>query len=201
MIMPYFRAVATVVLVILPALYTGRRFVSSFRSRTKLITPTSERVLVLGASSGIGRAIVKQYAARGAKVCAVARRADQLASLANECHPTATLISDTTDFTNAADMLRLKDRLEKQWGGLDSIHIVAGVSALQPILSLAGVAETATDQDASLVGIQNAVEIAGHAMQGNFFGPFVSALTFVSTYRISPSPQKPRTLLRIYLST
>jgi len=43
-------------------------------------------VLITGASSGIGKAIALEYAARGATVAALARRADRLADLADCIH-------------------------------------------------------------------------------------------------------------------
>ena len=49
------------------------------------IPPSSERVLVLGASSGVGRVIALAYARRGAAVCVVGRRAEMLNAVKEEC--------------------------------------------------------------------------------------------------------------------
>ncbi|KAG8895914.1 hypothetical protein FRB99_000279 [Tulasnella sp. 403] len=49
--------------------------------RTTLIPITTERVLVVGASSGIGRATALKYASRGAKVAVMARRAAELETI------------------------------------------------------------------------------------------------------------------------
>ena len=159
--------------------------VSSIRSqasrRSRKVTPAEERVLVLGASSGVGHAIAKQYAARGARVCVVARRAEQVSALAKECGDKC--IGQAADFSKAEDMVRVRELLLSQWGGLDTIHICAGVSALRPVLALAGVEQPG--EDASDAAIQGAVDIAGKAIQGNFTGPFVSALTFVSCSLLS----------------
>jgi NADP-dependent 3-hydroxy acid dehydrogenase YdfG len=182
------RPVGTALSVVLPTAYIIRMLIARFRrrARAKLIASSSERVLVLGASSGVGRAIVKKYAARGAKVFAVARRAEQLASLARECGPGATVIYEVADFSDGTDMIRVRERLVNEWGGLDSIHIIAGVSALQPIMSLAGIDEGKSDRDANREGIQEAVDIANRAVQGNFTGPLVSAIALVRPFRHDP---------------
>ena len=44
---------------------------------------SGQRVLVVGASSGIGRGLAAELAAQGASVAAVARRADRLGELAD----------------------------------------------------------------------------------------------------------------------
>ncbi|KAH8890048.1 short-chain dehydrogenase [Thozetella sp. PMI_491] len=155
------------------------------RRRDRRLAHAEERVLIIGASSGVGRALAKRYAARGARVCAVARRADQMASLAAECGERC--IGRVADFSKPEDMVALRDFLLAEWGGLDTVHISAGVSALRPMMQLTGV-ETASE-DASIAGIRNAVDISGKAIQGNFVGPLVSALTFIPTLiRTSPSP-------------
>jgi NADPH:quinone reductase-like Zn-dependent oxidoreductase len=92
--------------------------------RTTQIPPTQERVLVLGASSGIGRSIAHAYAARGARVCVVGRREKELASVVGECEVRARevghitngekrVISAVADFTNAEDMVRVRDLVER----------------------------------------------------------------------------------------
>ncbi|KAH8646896.1 hypothetical protein BX600DRAFT_555804 [Xylariales sp. PMI_506] len=198
----------TALATLLVAAVLGRRLLWGHLSRrTRRIAPSSERVLVLGASSGVGRAVVKRYAARGARVCAVARRAEALETLALECGGGSSssssgggdggsqtvaeprVIYEVADFTSVQDMIRVRERLLREWGGLDSIHIVAGVSALQPVLSLAGVDENATGQEATEEGIEAAVAIAGRAMHANFNGPLVSALAFIPMLlRTSVSP-------------
>lgn len=63
------------------------------------------------------------------------------------------------------------------WDGLDTLAVVAGVSALQPLMVLTGV-EDATSS-ASAVGIQHMVDIAAAATAGNYTGPMVATGTFV----------------------
>ncbi|KAK2030366.1 short chain dehydrogenase [Colletotrichum zoysiae] len=155
------------------------------RKRHKLLRYSNERVLILGASSGVGRAVAKRYASRGARVCVVARRAEEIAALSQDCGERC--IWHAADFSDVNDLIRLRARLEDEWQGLDTLHICAGVSALQPIMALTGT--MSADVDADAAGIQTAVEIAGRALKGNFYGPFASALTFVPMLtRTSKSP-------------
>lgn len=135
-----------------------------------------ERVLVLGASSGVGHAIATQYAQRGARVCVVARRADKIGALQAECGPKC--LGQVADMTVVEDMVRVRAAIDAAWGGLDTIHVCAGVSALQPVMALTGT--LSAGEDAGEEGIQRAVDIAGRAVQGNFNGPLVAALAFVS---------------------
>ncbi|KAI1179567.1 short chain dehydrogenase [Nemania sp. FL0916] len=162
-----------------------RHFIKARNHRSKRIPPAEERVLILGASSGLGRTLAKQYAARGARVCVVARRFHPLADLARECGERC--LPFIADFTKAEDMVRLRDGLLLKWGGLDTLHVCAGVSAVQPVMALTGIRSSDDDPDAA--GVQTATEIAGRATQGNFFGPLVAAVTFIPMMkRTSPSP-------------
>ncbi|KAI1391779.1 NAD(P)-binding protein [Hypoxylon trugodes] len=176
----------TAILALATTLYFVSRVPRTPRRR-KNIRPTEERVLVIGASSGLGRSVAKHYAARGAKVCIVARRKEQLSELATECGKNCFWVA--ADFSNARDMCSVREEIEMKWGGLDSLYVCAGVSAVQPVMSLAGV-EPGKDGDASETGIQNALDIATRATQGNVYGPLVAALTFVpmlTRSSISPS--------------
>lgn len=58
-------------------------------TRTRTIPPHNERVLILGASSGLGATLAKIYAARGAAVCLVGRRKDKLEEVEAECRKLA----------------------------------------------------------------------------------------------------------------
>lgn len=134
----------------------------------------AERVLILGASSGLGRSLALRYARRGARVCVVARRADKLHELQSEgC------LAQVADMTVVDDMVRVRAAIEAAWGGLDTVHVCAGVSALQPVMALTGQPEGKGDEDASAEGVARAVDIAGRAVKGNFEGPLVAAVTLV----------------------
>ena len=79
--------------------------------------------MVLGASSGIGRSIARQYAERGARVCIVGRRETLVNEVVAECQSVrdALLSSDkqgnnifgvTADFANVDDMIRTRTIVE-----------------------------------------------------------------------------------------
>jgi hypothetical protein len=92
----------------------------------KNLTPTT--VLVTGASSGIGRALVLEYGRRGAQVIAAARREAELASLCAEVKAAggrATYtVCDVTDTEAAAELVR---KAERELGLLDMVISNAGV--------------------------------------------------------------------------
>lgn len=160
----------------IPTIHLLRRLTARRRNLASA-SPAGERVLVLGASSGVGHAVARQYARRGARVCVVARRADRITALAAECG--GSCVGVAADLGVVADMVRLRETLDREWGGLDTIHVCAGVSALQPVMALTGAEGR---EDAAAEGIQDAVDVTGKAVQGNLFGPMVAALTFVSPY-------------------
>lgn len=160
----------------LALLLAQQKLASQSRRRDRRLPHADERVLVIGASSGVGRAVAQRYAARGARVCVVARRGDDIRALADECG--SRCIWHVADFCSVDDLVALRARLEEEWGGLDTLHVCAGVSALQPVMALTGTEDAR--EDAGAEGIRRAVDIAGRAVKGNFDGPLTTALTFVS---------------------
>lgn len=89
---------------------------------------SSLSILITGASSGIGAEYARQYAARGAKVALLARRADRLAAVAEECRqrgaPAALVLpADVTDAVACADAVA---RADAELGGLDRAILNAG---------------------------------------------------------------------------
>jgi len=87
---------------------------------------TDRRVIVTGASSGIGRAVAVALAQAGAKVTAAARSQDKLAALSAETSGVHTVVAD---LTIDADRRRLVDVALQKWGGLDLLVNVAGIAA------------------------------------------------------------------------
>lgn len=88
------------------------------------------RVLVTGASQGIGRAIAVLAAKRGCKVIASARSAELLAELAKEVQAAGgTLETIVSDITKPADRQAMLDAASKHFGGLDVLINNAGIGA------------------------------------------------------------------------
>ena len=88
------------------------------------------RVIVTGASSGIGRALVLELIRRGAKVVAFARRADRLEALKAAASNSANLHCLTGDVTKREDRAAALEMAQREFGGLDALVNNAGVGAL-----------------------------------------------------------------------
>lgn len=116
---PWLRARPLLSLVILLApivLLLHLRRARRQHKRRRTVLPSAERVLVIGASSGVGRALALQYASRGALVCAVARRKDKVEAVAAECGAKA--LGVVADFTNPEDMVNVRETLRKGGCGI-----------------------------------------------------------------------------------
>jgi short-subunit dehydrogenase len=85
-------------------------------------TIAGSRGLVTGASSGIGRAIAEELARSGARVLAMARREDRLATLPDGIERFAGDVSDPSARQAAID------RARQVFGGLDFLVNAAGIS-------------------------------------------------------------------------
>jgi short-subunit dehydrogenase len=88
------------------------------------------RVLITGASSGIGRSLAEQLAAVGARVVLAARSADRLHELAaslSAANPD--VVAVPTDITREEDRRHLLDVAVKRFGGLDVLVNNAGVAS------------------------------------------------------------------------
>lgn len=75
-----------------------------------------------------------------------------------------------------------------EWEGLDTLVVSAGVSALKPLLEVAGLESTRVrglpeefdPPQADTESIQKVVDVTAAATRGNFVGPLIAAVTFVS---------------------
>jgi NADP-dependent 3-hydroxy acid dehydrogenase YdfG len=84
---------------------------------------TGRRILVTGASSGLGAATARAVAGAGARVGLLARRADRLAALAEELGGAAV----PADVTDPAATTAAADRAAEVLGGIDGLVAAAGV--------------------------------------------------------------------------
>ena len=98
-----------------------------------------KRALILGGSSGLGRALAASLATRGARVAIVARRQESLDKTVAEIVagtprvPSPSINSDEifavpADVTSAADVERLAISIHERWGGVDFVAHTAGRS-------------------------------------------------------------------------
>ena len=112
---------------------TGMRPPMSVPARTR-IRLRGKRVLITGASSGIGEAGAEAFAAEGAEVIVVARRADLLESLSQriaDAGGTAAAIPCDLADLDAVD--ELADTVESRFGGVDILVNNAGRSIRRPL--------------------------------------------------------------------
>ncbi|MFJ9713884.1 SDR family NAD(P)-dependent oxidoreductase [Streptomyces sp. NPDC101234] len=90
---------------------------------------TGRRVLVVGASSGIGRSIALTAAAGGARVAVAARRRDLLQTVANQ----AGALAVPADLADPDDCARIAEQALAGLGGIDLVVHCAAVSPITPI--------------------------------------------------------------------
>jgi short-subunit dehydrogenase len=91
------------------------------------------RVLLTGASSGIGFSLAKELTLKGACVLATARRLDRLEQLVEQTrhHPGKLNVLDG-DLTSSAHRQRLAKWCQEHWGALDVLINNAGAGAIGP---------------------------------------------------------------------
>jgi short-subunit dehydrogenase len=112
-----------------------------------------QRVLLTGASSGIGEALARRLAAAGARLLITARRRDRLERLARELRELSGGICYCPgDITDPPIRFQLIQIAQQRWGGLDILINNAGLGAVGPF---------ANAQEDRL----------RHIMEVNFFAP------------------------------
>ena len=109
----------------------------------------SRRVVVTGASSGIGEATARLFAARGWHVVGVARRAERLAALAAETG----IDTFVADVTSQDDVDALRDHLA-QTGGVASLVNIAGGAFGSASVEESDVADWQKMFDVNVIGVK-----------------------------------------------
>ena len=85
-----------------------------------------QHALVIGASSGIGAALVRRLVSEGCRVAALARREDQLKALAQSSDGDRIIIR-RHDVTQTEEIPSLFQDIARELGGLDLVIYAAGV--------------------------------------------------------------------------
>jgi NAD(P)-dependent dehydrogenase (short-subunit alcohol dehydrogenase family) len=149
----------------------------SFRDRT---------VLVTGASSGIGRETALAFAAAGANLVLVARRAKVLAKVAAEARKlgASTLVA-SADVTEAAAVAGAFRKAVKRFGAVDIVVNNAGVMIPSPVVDLR-TADLRRMLDVNLIGALHVMQEAVKVMRKQGHGHIVNVGSLAGRRGFSP---------------
>ena len=131
---------------------------------TNLFSLSGRVALVTGASSGIGRVLARGLANAGARVVAVARRADRLNDLVREIDQAGgSAIASQADVTDPESIERAFDVAEKAFGTVNIIVSNAGVTDARTFLKIDASARDAVF-DTNLRGVWNVGQAGARRM-------------------------------------
>ncbi|MFG1642489.1 SDR family oxidoreductase [Amycolatopsis sp. NPDC049252] len=143
-------------------------------------------VAITGASGGIGEAVARLLAERGAAVVVGARRADRLAELAEDITARGgRAVACATDVTVQADVERLVARAVEEFGRLDVFVGNAGISKIGPVADL-DVAGWSAMIDVNLRGVLHGIAAALPVFRRQGRGHLVTTVS-TSGLKITPT--------------
>ncbi len=144
--------------------------------------------VVIGGTSGIGRAIAHGLADAGANVVSSSRRAEEVEKTATEIEAkgrkTLRITSDVSDKTTLQNLL---DECVKEFGKVDILVNCAGVTKRTPTLDLPE-DEWNWIMETNLTGTLRACQVFGKHMVANGYGRIIniaSLSTFVALYEVA----------------
>lgn len=86
----------------------------------------SKKIIVVGASSGIGAEIAREHLKSGNAVCLIARRKERLDQISNEFSNAKSIVV-AHDVTKFSEVEPLFQQIIKELGGLDEIYYATGI--------------------------------------------------------------------------
>lgn len=127
-------------------------------------------VLVVGATGGIGQAVVEQLQETGAKLVLAARSSDRLQALVEQLPSSVTAQIQPCDITQPAQVSKLMQAIRSEQGRLDVLINAAGAGLLKPYQKITA-AELDQMLDLNLKGCfytsQQAAELMKEQQQGH----------------------------------
>ena len=140
--------------------------------------PSSRRVLITGAGSGLGQALALRYAASGARVACVdltvERSQATRARLAGDGH-----LSLAADVSSDGDMQRLHDEIRAAWGGVDVLVNNAGIASGGPMVETT-LAEWRRILEVNLLGVVRGCRLFLPAMLAAGRGQVINTASFAA---------------------
>jgi len=134
---------------------------------------TRQKILITGASSGLGEGMARAFAAKGRDLALCARRIDRLDELKAELlarHPGITVAVAALDVNDHEQVPKVFAELSDELGGIDRVIVNAGIGKGAPLGSgklWANKATIETNLIAALVQIETALEIFKAAGSGH----------------------------------
>jgi short-subunit dehydrogenase len=132
-----------------------------------------QRILISGASSGLGAGMARSFAAKGRDLALCARRTDRLDELKAELtarHPGINVAVETLDVNDHEQVPEVFARLSDELGGIDRVIVNAGIGKGAPLGSgklWANKATIETNLVAALVQIETALAMFKEAGSGH----------------------------------
>ncbi|HEX2214792.1 MAG TPA: SDR family oxidoreductase [Mycobacterium sp.] len=126
---------------------------------------TRQKILITGASSGLGAGMARAFAAKGRDLALCARRTERLDELKAELlerHPNITVAVAALDVNDHDQVPKVFTELAGELGGIDRIIVNAGIGKGAPLGSgklWANKATIETNLVAALVQIETAIEM------------------------------------------
>ncbi|MEE6164847.1 MULTISPECIES: SDR family oxidoreductase [unclassified Mycolicibacterium] len=126
---------------------------------------TRQKILITGASSGLGAGMARQFAAKGRDLALCARRTDRLDELKAELadrHPYIKVAVAPLDVNDHEAVPRVFGELSEELGGIDRVIVNAGIGKGWPLgegKPWANKATLETNLVAGLVQIESALEM------------------------------------------
>jgi short-subunit dehydrogenase len=134
---------------------------------------TRQKILITGASSGLGAGMARKFAAKGRDLALCARRTDRLDELKAELlelHPDITVAVAALDVNDHEQVPKVFAALSEELGGVDRIIVNAGIGKGAPLGSgklWANKATVETNLVAALVQVETAIEMFRSAGGGH----------------------------------
>jgi short-subunit dehydrogenase len=134
---------------------------------------TRQKILITGASSGLGAGMARAFAAKGRDLALCARRTERLDELKAELvarHPGATVAVAELDVNDHDQVPKVFAELSDELGGIDRIIVNAGIGKGAPLGTgklWANKATIETNLVAALVQIETALEMFNQAGSGH----------------------------------
>jgi NAD(P)-dependent dehydrogenase (short-subunit alcohol dehydrogenase family) len=144
--------------------------------------------VVMGGTTGLGRAIALGLAEAGADVVASSRRAEQVQHMATEIEATGRrTLRVTSDVVERASVQALHDAVVEEFGRVDILVNAAGITFKAPVENLSE-ADWQRVMETNLTGTLRACQIFGTTMVAAGYGRVVniaSLSTFVSFHEVA----------------